>query len=83
MITARKAISTNYVLDIPAEKLSAIMFKDNEVPSPLYLLLTDIDGVFNVDYDGHFGPHICMTLDIESESEDVWKVIYEIIENYL
>jgi len=83
MTTARRVMSTNYALDIPAEKLSAIMDKDCEAEDSLYMLLIKIDGVSDVDYNGHFGPHIYITLDIEYENEDVWKTIYKMIENYL
>lgn len=83
MITARKVMSANYMLDISAKELLVIMAKDRETKYPLYILLGSIDGISKVNYVGHFGPHIYLTLDTEHESKDVWKVIYEIIENYL
>ena len=83
MAMIKRVMSTNYALDISVEKLLAIMDKDREAEDPLYMLLIGIDGVADVDYDGHFGPHIYVTLYIEYENEDMWKSIYETIENYL
>jgi len=83
MITATRATFTGYKLDIPAQSLIDIMRKDMDAPTPLHTQLKDIDGVFDVDYSGHFGSHIFLSLMLENETEDTWKDIREIIENYL
>lgn len=83
MTTARRVISTNYSIDVPVKELLTIMVKDGEVEHPLYMLLIEIDGISDVDYNGHFGPHIYITLDIGYDNEDVWKAVHETIENYL
>ena len=83
MTTVRRVVSTNYILDITTEKLSSIMDKDCEADHPLYMLLAKIDGIHDVDYNGHFGPHIYVTLESEYEGGDVWRTVYETIENYL
>lgn len=83
MITARKPISTNYILDIIPKKLTDIMTKDRKTKYPLYILLESVDGVSKINYNGYLGSHIYLTLDTEYENKDTWKAVYEIIENYL
>ena len=67
MITAKEVISTNYSLDIPTKKLIEIMRKDGNCDAPLYIRLGNIKGVYDIDYDGHFGPHIFLSVEIEHD----------------
>ena len=83
MITAKSIISTNYMLDLPAEKLIRIMRKDSSCYTPLHIILGNIKGMFSVDYDGHFGPHIFFSIEIEDDNKETWDLIYKTIENYL
>jgi len=83
MATTKRVISTNYSIDVSVKELLSIMSKDNEVERPLYVLLAEIDGVYDVDYSGHFGPYIYITLLIEYDNKNVWKTIHKTIKNYL
>ena len=83
MITSRAITSTSYVLDIPPQKLIGIMRKDSGCDTPLYTRLGNIRGVFDIDYDGHFGPHIYLSVEIENDGPETWHMIYGTIENYL
>lgn len=83
MITSKSIVSTNYMLDISAKKLIKIMDKDVSCYAPLYILLANIKGVFGAEYDGHFGPHIFFSVEIENDDAETWKSIYDTVENYL
>jgi hypothetical protein len=83
MITAKEVVSTNYSLDIPVDKMLEIMRKDGNCTVPLYIWLSNIKGVYSVDYNGHFGPHIFLSVEIEHDDAEVWDLIFKTIENYL
>jgi len=83
MITAKSIISTNYMVDVPSEKLIKIMHKDDSCHVPLYIHLSQIKGIFSIEYDGHYGPHIFFSIEIENDDAETWKLIYDAIENYL
>jgi len=83
MITAKSILSISYALDIPVKKLIEIMDKDSSRYVPLYIVLENIKGVFSIEYNGHFGPHIFLSVEIENDDAETWKLIYDAIENYL
>jgi hypothetical protein len=81
MITSKAITAISYMISV--EDLSAIMDKDDEHSPPLYLLLSSIEGVFDIEYDGHFGPHIYLSIEHEHDNQDIWKTIHKTIESYL
>lgn len=83
MIISHRIASTNYVLEVSVQNLLDIMRKDMDTEKPLYRQLIDIDGVSDIDYDGHFGPHIYLTVSQEHYNTDTWSIIYKTIGNYL
>jgi hypothetical protein len=45
--------------------------------------LENIRGAYNIDYDGHFGPHIFLSIEVEEDTKETWGLIFDTIENYL
>ena len=85
MITSKRVSATSYSLDVSVKDLLAIMDKDDKrsVTANLWEKLSRIDGVTDVDYGGHFGPHIYLTIEIEHDNKNVWGSIYKTIKSYL
>ena len=69
-------------IEVTKEELSKILDLDNEVDVPLYQELEKIEGVSEIDYDGHFGPYIFLTVDLE-HLDGSTKKIKEVIKKFL
>lgn len=72
------AWKTSYTIDVTIEELEKI-----EEAGRLYELLGAILGVSNVDYDGHFGPHIFLDVEKEDDNTDTWDKIFATIDNVI
>lgn len=65
--------------------LKAIMDSDafyeneNQMDEMLYFKLDKLEGVSNVDYNGHFGNYIWLTVDAQYDNDELWKKIDSII----
>ena len=82
----RLCVAIEYALSIDPEVLNTILEKDNEQEPQdmLYQQLMDtVDGITDVDYDGHFGPLIYVHLDPEYDYSSTWFGIYKIIDDYI
>lgn len=73
-------VQRTYCIDVTVDELIKIMRYDvevllGEVEEGLYAKLEDIEGVSKVEYDGHFGPHIWFTIDVEHDHSNTWLAI--------
>lgn len=77
--------STRYTLYITRKELLKILANDGEqhLDDYLFSLLNKLPGVVDTDYDGHFGPHIFVTIEHEFDTEENWKVIEQTIADYI
>ena len=49
----------------------------------LYLSLEKIDGVYSIEYNGHFGSYIYLTIEEEHDTEETHKKISDLIETQI
>lgn len=49
----------------------------------LYLSLETISGVYNVDYNGHFGSYIYLSIEEEHDTKETHKKIFDLIETQI
>ncbi len=84
-ICTKEVVSTRYAIALKDKVLLDIMRKDNNVEKghELWEALGEIQGVRGDDYDGAFGNYIYIEIDIEYDTEDTWKLIYDLINQYL
>ncbi len=80
-------VSSSYTIEVTIEQMQRILVRDDAeltVDDCLFSQLALIDGVDdNVEYDGHFGPFIYVTIKDEEDEPDTWKKILQTINEYL
>jgi hypothetical protein len=62
MILDKGFAKIQYYMELSVENFIKIMDKDMEVDYPLYERLAAHDLIVTVDYDGHFGPFIFISV---------------------
>lgn len=76
-----------YCIDIPEKDFSKHLMGDERDSfgnrKPLYEKLGELDGVADVDYDGHFGPYVFLTIEKEHDTAETKRKIREIIKKHL
>ena len=79
------AIVTQYEVGISEESFDAITDRDIHESDckQLYEQLLEIEGVYDVDYNGHFGTHIYLSIHKEHDHDDTWKVINRMVRDYV
>lgn len=81
--------STSYRIKFDDKKdLLIVLRKDNESclrgdEKPLWAILANIAGVYDVDYDGHFGNCIYLTVGADHDEYSTWKKLKKCINDYL
>ena len=82
-------VAVEYSLTVDPEILKTILDKDDELAGnteheALFdQLMNTVDGVTDVDYDGHYGPNIFIHLDPKYDYSSTWFGIYKIIDDYI
>jgi hypothetical protein len=80
-------VSVEYALTVDNDIFSKILDKDDEAgdftETLSQQLMETLDGVSEVDYDGHFGPHIYIHLDPKFDYSSTWFAVYKIINDYV
>jgi hypothetical protein len=78
-----------YCVELSTLTFTAIMNEDSrrenkgEYDNILASKLDKIDGVSNVDYNGHFGPNVFFTLDMNYKIDPTIKAIRKMIDTYV
>ena len=77
--------STKYAIALKDKALIDIMDRDRiiEPGQELWETIGKIDGVREVDYDGHFGNNIYIEVAIAHDTKDTWKLICGLINEYV
>ena len=80
----KEVTQRNYAISISMERFVEIAeaesFKNIGTCGPtIGEQLDEVDGVWNVEYDGHFGVAIYLTLDVEHDTDEIWAQIEAII----
>ena len=79
-------VAVDYALTVDEEIFKKILDKDDESTDEretLYEQLVNFDGISEVDYDGHYGPQLYVTLDPEYDYSSTWFAIYKIMDDYI
>lgn len=78
-------VVTTYKIKLSEESFTRIIHKDHTtIPNTdnLHLLLNRIEGISDVDYSGHYGPVIILTLEAEHDTDLTWDNIKDTINMY-
>ena len=81
----RVRTATSYQYQISKERFTAIVDRDNEVETYAEMLcaqLEALDGVSDVEYNGHFGANIYLTVDADHDGSKTATAIFDLIWNY-
>lgn len=78
----RKEITQHvYSIEMAEDVFLDMLNRDkNYSETPYVDRLMKIDGVSKVEYDGHFGPYVFLTVDVEDDTEETWSKIRWILE---
>lgn len=78
-----EAFKTSYAIALTVEEFTRILDDDREAfdndDKDLSQKLDAIDGVYDTDYNGHFGPNVYVTIDKENDNMGTWSQIKELI----
>ena len=55
---------------------------DNDWDNTLFNLLDKIKGVSRVDYNGHFGPYVWLSIEAEHDTPETWERIEKTITEF-
>ena len=82
----KSVVSTTYCIELSIEEMLKVLnndtsAEDDEDEELLVEELASIDGVFDVDYNGHFGPVVYLALEDQHDTEDIWEEIFACIKN--
>lgn len=81
---AFEVISTNFSIPVPAASFAALLSAENwDVDETLYKKLTRDTPADNVDYDGHFGDQIVLSLDFDDDTPENREQIVKVINDHL
>lgn len=72
-------VQKTYAVDVTVNRLFEILREDAESGPSLDMKLRELDGIIKVEYDGHFGPHIFITIEVGEDTDETWRLAEEII----
>jgi hypothetical protein len=81
--------SIHFNIEITKDALLKILEKDKEFENErkwaytLFNKLDRIDGVIDVNYDGHFGPNIHLRMDLDRSMRDIAEDVKQTIKEFL
>lgn len=82
-------VKMSFAAEVSAEDMLKILSKDNKSlrsrngGQTLHDMLSSIDGVEYIEYDGHFGPNLFIGIDEPVKAKDVLERVKTLIESYL
>lgn len=80
-------VATEYCIELTIDEMKKILEKDRspiqESDQTLFDRLSDIEGPEDIEYSGHFGANIYLTLPVEYDKERTWNQIEEAIGEYI
>ena len=82
----KRLAASTYVVSLTEEQFTHIIKKDLklafEEELELDVLLSQIDGITDADYNGHYGAVIIISLDADHDHETTWQRIKDTINGY-
>jgi len=84
-----KVISKSYCITMTTDQFADIMDRDEasyltERHVPLHTRIEDLgSSISKVDYDGHFGPHIFITILAGANEEKILRNVITLVEEYI
>lgn len=80
----KSVTSKNYCIEIENDRFDEIITSEKmENLDPQVLTvgeqLDKVEGITKIEYHGMFGAFIFLTIDEEDDTDDIWKLIEEII----
>lgn len=83
----KEVTSTSYCVELSIEEMLTLLGSDQvaweEDEENLVEKLEEIDGVSEVEYNGHFGPAVYLTVDNGNDTSDTWVEIYSCIRHFI
>lgn len=80
----KECVARQYSIEVDLRTImdsDAYLENENKWESSLCHILEKIPGVTNVDYNGHFGPYVWLTIESHLDNEDTWETIMLSIHN--
>jgi len=83
-----KVVAKSYRITMTTDQFADIMDRDEASFSvrhvPLYTRIEDLgSSISKVDYDGHFGPHIFVTILAGANEEKILRNVITLVEEYI
>jgi hypothetical protein len=86
MAMKREVTLTKYAIEITEVELGTITKYEREdgyCENALYHILEEQTRAVQVDYDGHFGNYIYVSLEPKDDNEEQWEQIEQIIKEFI
>ena len=77
------ATSTKYCVPYGLENYKKMIDIELDEEKSLYELLDSIEGIVEVDYNGHFGPNIWIEVDSDYDNLVLWSRIDRILKKFV
>ena len=74
--------SSHYCVAVSAERLLRIIEADDQLNDSLLDRLQQIGGVYDVDYNGHFGLFVYLAIEVDYDTPTTHKAVIDVIESY-
>ena len=74
----KECVAREYTIEVDLKVImdsDAYLENENKWESSLFHVLDKIPGVTKVDYNGHFGPYVWLTIESEHDNDETWETI--------
>jgi len=82
----KEKLESRYAIYCPKDHLLRIMEIESSFryeDQTLDEILRQIDGVKDIEYNGHFGPYIYLTVETDVDTDKTWKQIQTEIRKFI
>jgi hypothetical protein len=81
IMISHEVVQTVYCIQLSKPEFKKIMLHDTiNRDKPLWRMLhKEVGGISDIEYNGHFGPNVWVTIDKEYDDGKTWNQIDEII----
>jgi hypothetical protein len=80
----KEKLESRYAIYCPKDHLLRILELETGYQNEtLDEILRQIDGVKDIEYNGHFGPYIYLTVETDVDNDKTWKQIKTEIRNFI
>ena len=77
-----KLLAREYAFPVTVRQMKKILHRDTKEQLTLVERLDDSPGISRVNYDGHFGPYIYLTIDVAQDSRKYRHQLRDLILAY-